>query len=1098
MVRAGADASDHPVALSYADVRFGPVNSAARAASGSFLRLQILGPLRLWRGEVELDAGPRQQAFLLALLLAREGRPTSMRDLIDLMWEVEPPVSAHNVIHKYVGTLRRLLQPALPARKTGAYLLRRGSGYMFAAGPGTLDLVTFRELVRAAETALAEQRHDTALNCFLEALGLWNGSAGDGLDDGPAAMSVFAGLNDEFFDACVAATELAVSLGRPERLLPPLHLAASLAPLHEPVQAGLISALGVAGQQAEALSVYRTVRNRLVEDLGVDPGQALEAAHQRVLTQALTPVSGPPAVAPRIGQSTPPPPVAPESATPPACDLVGRAVELVALRRAVQPAFAGGTGVVLIEGEPGVGKSRLLEEIAYEMDRRDALVVWGHCLEGDGTPSMWPWVQVVEAVLASLPINVREQWLGDELGQLLKPQGEALTSRVIPDNNAQFRLFEKVVAVIGEVAAHRPLVVVIDDLQWADVGSLHVLRHVGTALPCGTVIVGALRDRAPAPSPELARTLAALSRAPGHRRIRPGPLGVTEVAELVRRETGEDPNADIARCIHARTAGNPFFIRELSRLLADVGELTEDAAVRAGVPPTVRDVVRDRMAGLDDGTRGVLQIAALIGRDVDLGLLAAAAHLDIAACLNRLEPLDALGVLGPAPGDPFSFRFAHDLVRESICETTPPRRATRLHLRIADALQRTAPDGDSVSERLAYHVWAAGPLSDQARTAGALLRAGRFAANKFAFQAAARHLQTAAHTARAASLAELELSALSQLTAIVGMESMYRGSMPDLLGRAEHLARDLGREVEATGFLYSRWAAHAQAIELDRSGPLARRLLAQGNASSDPIVRSYGLNAWGIHQWAVGNIGEAFRYLSQSNRTMLDDLAQREDDPVGHDLRLLMTGMLAETTALHGDVEQALVLLDALEAVTGDDPYAITVWATFVARIASIVGDPARALRAAERGIAEDPGFSFIFLGTYQRLARCWALAVTGRDPGGAAREAERILATNLLDPPRSCVATWYGLLGEMWLAAGAPDEAVAALDRADACLDAYGQRYPEGLILLLRARVLQARGEPVAVVRTAGEKARALSAEREAHLFARRAEKFLAELNAG
>ena len=156
-----------------------------------------------------------------------------------------------------------------------------------------------------------------------------------------------------------------------------------------------------------------------------------------------------------------------------------------------------------------------------------------------------------------------------------------------------------------------------------------------------------------------------------------------------------------------------------------------------------------------------------------------------------------------------------------------------------------------------------------------------------------------------------------------------------------------------------------------------------------------------------------------------------------------------------------------------------------------MAGDPAWALRGAERGIAVDPGFSFVFLGTYQRLARCWALAVTGDDPAAAPSEAERIIAATCstrrarASPPGTgCSARCTGCR--------VTDEAAAALDRADLYLDAYGQRYPEGLLLLLRAQLLQARGEPAAVVRAAAERARALSTEREAHLFVRSAEEFL------
>ncbi|MFB9207552.1 hypothetical protein ACFFV7_40650 [Nonomuraea spiralis] len=186
------------------------------------------------------------------------------------------------------------------------------------------------------------------------------------------------------------------------------------------------------------------------------------------------------------------------------------------------------------------------------------------------------------------------------------------------------------------------------------------------------MIIGALRDldgrfqvpigerelRAPTPGSGLSRVLAAAGRLPGHRRIRLGPLGLTDVTELIRRETGHDPGAEVARGIHARTAGNPFFVQELSRLLSDGGSLGDGgASVRAGVPATVRDVVRDRMSGLDDSAHGLLRIAAVIDRGVDLDLLARAIGVDAADCLERLEPLQALGLLETKPEDPSSWRL---------------------------------------------------------------------------------------------------------------------------------------------------------------------------------------------------------------------------------------------------------------------------------------------------------------------------------------------------------------------------------------------------------------------------------------------------------
>ncbi|MFD7307234.1 ATP-binding protein [Promicromonospora sp. NPDC059942] len=1070
------------------DVPSGPgtLGDGPRPHTPGPLRLQVLGPLRIWRGDVELDAGPRQQARLLAVLLARVGQPTGTSELIESIWGDAAPASALNTIHKYVGALRHLLEPERPLRGASSYLVRRGDSYLCTAGPETLDLVAFRRLAGLAATAVADGRRAAALDLCAEALGLWTGPACEGLLPEPVARGVLAGLNSEFFDTCLVAADLAADLRRPERVLPHLRLAAAIEPLHEPVQASLVTCLAAAGRTAEAMAVYEAARDRLAQELGIDPGPVLRDARERLLRPgAGGTAAGGTAAAGGAAEVT---------GRPAAPGIIGRADELSVLREVLAPAFATGSGLALVEGEPGVGKTRLLKEIAAEAERRGALVVWGNCLDGAGAPTMWPWIQAVGAMLGSLPADVRKEAMAGELGQLLEPHDNLLAGDIMPDSNLQFRLFEQVVAVIGAAGTDRPLVLVIDDLHWADATSLRLLTHLATRLPDGAVVVGALRDQRAGTDSELARTLAAVSRAPGQRRIRLGPLRPADVAELVRRETGQTPDAEVTADLHARTGGNAFFVRELSRLLGESGALTPEAVARAGVPSSVVDVVRGRMAALDDQGRELLRLAALAGRDVDVALLAGAAGLDVPTCHDRLEPLEAAGLIEPMPGNPFAVRFTHDVVRESVAGTVTPLHAGRLHLRLADALERTSPENDPVAERLAHHLWSAGPLADPARTANALVEAGRCAAGKSAFEAAAEHLRSAARTARAAGLAELELSALAQLTAVVGMRSGYVASAVDVLERAEHLARGLGHEVVAADFLFSRWAGYSQGIELDVAGRLARQLLDHGETSASPVVRAYGQHAWGIHQWDVGNIGEAFRYLSKSRTTMLDDAAGSAD-PLRHDLQLLSPVMLALMTALHGDVDSAREQLDGLEAAAADDPYAITVWAAFAVTVAALVGDPAWALRAADRGIAVDPEFSFVFLGSYQRLARCWVQALTGRDAAGSARRAEELVATALLDPPRSGLATWYGLLAEMWLSAGRLTEAVAALDRADAALAAYGQRYPEGFLLLVRARLLRASGEPDDVVRAAAERARALSTEREAHLFARRAERFLRDL---
>ncbi|MER6556457.1 BTAD domain-containing putative transcriptional regulator [Streptomyces sp. NPDC001027] len=1047
------------------------------ASSGGHLRLQILGPLRIWRDGVELDPGPRQQSYLLAILLARAGKPISTSELVDLIWAEDVPASAVNILQKYVGALRRLFEPLLPVREAGSFLHRRGNSYAFLVGPAALDIVGFRELVDAARAALTRHDHEVALDHYVGALGLWHGPAGDGIADGTNATTVFAALDNEFFDACTAAAELAVSIGRPDRVLAALRLAASMAPFNEPVLAALVGVLGATGRQAEALSVYRQVRDRFAEELGIDPGPALEDAQRRVLAQ-------PPAV-PRVRE------VDEEAGPAPTTTMFGRTEELAVLRRIVERALAGDTAIGIVEGEPGAGKTRLLEEAAAVADRLGALTVWGSCLEGDGTPAMWPWEQALSRVVRSLPAEAGEQWLTGGLGSLLAARDDA--SREVPDGNAQFRLFEQVVALVGQASARRPTLLILDDLQWADATSLQLFQHLAGRLPHGSAIIGALRDRAPALGPDLSRVLAAASRRPGHRRFRLGPLAPADVAELIRHEAGQDPGDAVARAIHARTSGNPFFVRELSRLLSGGGAIGDgDPSAPAGVPSTVHDVVRDRMSGLDAHARDLLHVAALIGRDVDVRLLSRATRVDVADCLHLLEPLHTLGMLEPGPQDPSSLRFAHDLVRESVSGTATKQQVTRVHLRVADALEQIHADDEDVAERLAYHLWAAGPLAEPDRTAEALIRAGRRAAAKLAFESAGRQLRSAVQVTRAAGLMELEFSALTLLAIVVRRQSGYDASTFDLLGRAEYLARTLGRESEAADFLFIRLMGAYTAIEKDR-GQLARRMHEVGQASSSPAVRRYGRQAWGLHQWDIGNIGEAYRSFSKEDVAAVDGTAAPDEEtPLRRDGSIPGEGpgWRAVMTALHGDVDTALAFVDTWD--TPGDPYAASVWVYYTTMIASMAGDAETARRAGERWVAAGLARLSAHIDHYIRQFWCWARALTGEDPAGAAAEAEELLVAHLLQPPQWGIAYHCVLIAEMWLAAGSPDRAETALDRADQAMWDYGQRYAEGLLLLLKARLLQARGAPLAAVRAAAERAYTHSTAYEAHLFAHRAERFL------
>ncbi|WP_061291012.1 ATP-binding protein [Herbidospora cretacea] len=1039
-------------------------------ASGP-LTAQILGPLRIWRDGVEVDTGPRQQTYLLALLLMRAGRPVTSAELLDLVWDDNLPTSAMNIVQKYVGALRRLLEPDVPARSPGSYLHRRGGGYQFDDSRVTLDLAEFRRLLGVARAAMNVGRIEDAADAYEDALSRWRGSAGDGLDLTTAAYPLFASVNRELLHACVEAAHALVPHGHARRILQPLRLAAWIAPVDETVQATLMTTLAASGQQAEALSVFDTVRARLAGELGVDPGPALREAHRHVLGQ---------------GGAVHAPSATPEPADTRADRIVGRQEELTLLRQAVGSAGHAGGQIVLVEGPPGVGKSRLLAELTDEAAANGALTLWGRCHDGDGAPSMWPWVQIAEALVAALPDKDRAHWTA-ALGDLLPDPAREAHALPKADAFAQFRLFGDVVALFGAVAAVRPLIVVIEDLHWADQATLALFARLAESLPDRSLLLGTLRDHAPTPGPHVRRMLAAVARHDRHRRISLGPLGPQDVADLVHQETGQCPSPGVARSIQARTEGNPLFVRELARFLAEEGHLADQVAAQAAVPSTVRDIVRDRTSRLDDDDRHLIEIAALMGRDVDIRLLASASGLDTAQCLRRLEAFEALGLVEMPRAAPGDWRFVHDLVRESVARAMSRSQASRLHLRIADALPRTGPS----AEALAHHLCSAGPLADPERTAQALVVAARIAARRSAYETAEKHLGTAAQVARGAALPDLELTALTELTAVAGIHSGFVGATKDHLDRAQELARSLGREREATGFLISRFLAHAQGIQLDAAGRLARRLLENGERSDDVVVQASGHHAWGVHQWSSGNIGEAYRNLSRSDSLIR---AERDTEPLRHRLQMTTPVMLALNTALHGDLPAARHLFDVLELDAGDDPYALSIWGSFAVTAAAVAADPGWALRAADRTINADPDFSFTFSGSYPRLARQWAQAMSGGDPIISATEMERIIEATLVDPPRSNLATWYALLAEVRLLADDVPAAMCALDKAERFIDAYGERYAEGLVLLIRAKSFHAGGDVVAATSTA-HRALTLSREREAHLFAARADSLLTEL---
>jgi DNA-binding SARP family transcriptional activator/tetratricopeptide (TPR) repeat protein len=315
------------------------------------VRFAILGPVRAWLADAELETGSPTQRALLALLLVHAGQPVALTEIVDVLWQDDPPRTAVNIVHRHVGALRRLTDPGLPARATGRLLLPSSGGYRLAVDAESLDLLRFRELHESARRAANAGSVAEATDLYVGALAQWQGPIGQGIPENVRAHPAFVAVGREYLAAVQEAAEAALAAGSPQRILPALEQAAHDHPLDEALQAKLMMVLAATGDQAKAVQAYQAVRDQLAGELGVDPGPELREAHARVLRQA------PPKPRPRSQVPSQLPADLPSFA--------GRGTELA--RTAALLGEQNAMTTIAIFGMGGVGKTTLAVHLAHEV-----------------------------------------------------------------------------------------------------------------------------------------------------------------------------------------------------------------------------------------------------------------------------------------------------------------------------------------------------------------------------------------------------------------------------------------------------------------------------------------------------------------------------------------------------------------------------------------------------------------------------------------------------------------------------------------------------------------------------------------------------------
>jgi DNA-binding SARP family transcriptional activator len=883
---------------------------------------RILGPLEVLSDGQALDLGGQKQRALLALLLLEANRVVSSDRLIGALWEDDPPETAQKALQVYVSQLRKLL-----GRER---LQTKAPGYLVRLEPDELDLARFQRLQEQGKLE--------------EALALWRGPALAEFGYQRFAQAEIGRLEELRLACLEERIESDLQAGRHPTLVGEIDALVREHPLRERLRAQLMLALYRSGRQAEALEAYQDARRALTEGLGIEPSLELRELEKAILQQDASLTPFPFAEAPA------------EAGEAARGAFVGREEELEELLQGFADAVAARGRLFLLVGEPGIGKSRLADEVLRHARAHGAEALAGRCWEGGGAPAYWPWVQSIREYVRRADSDALRLQLGSgvtDVAQIISEVRERLPDTSEPgaleSESARFRLFDSTAAFIRNAAAQRPWVLVLDDLHAADEPSLLLLRFLAGELGRANVlVVGTYRDVDPTVRDPLASTLSELARERVTRRIHLTGLTKADVARYIELETRVAPSADLATAIHDETEGNPLFVGEVVRLLAAEGNLANvdsRTLLTLGIPQGVREVIGRRLRSLSDEGAGLLALASVLGREFRVDVLERLAELDVDRVLDVLdEPISARLVM-PVPGTLGRMRFAHALIRDTLYDdmTTPHR--VLLHRRAAEALEEIyAANREPHLAELTYHYFEAAPGGDVDKALSYAERAASRALELLAFEEAARFYELALQVLElkpagdGAARCEMLLG-LGEAQARAGDEApasaafLGAAELARSAGRAEQLARaalgyggrfvwmvsgmdekvvplldDALRELgEQESALRAKLLARLAGALRDQPEPRRRtELTAQAvnmaRRLEDHSALAYALDGWYCAVWGPDNPEERLQ-IADELLAISGEVGDRERKIQGHYYRAVALLELGQVHGAHAELE---------------------------------------------------------------------------------------------------------------------------------------------------------------------------------------------------
>lgn len=438
---------------------------------------------------------------------------------------------------------------------------------------------------------------------------------------------------------------------------------------------------------------------------------------------------------------------------------VGRQREMDELKKALEEAQSSRGRVVMLVGEPGIGKTRTCQEFAEYARQRGAQALWGRCYEEQGMPPYWPWVQAIRSYVLERDAEALRSEMGAgaaDIAEIVPDVKERLPDlRPAPEvdnpEQARFRLFDSITIFLKNAAQNQPLVLILDNLHGADKPSLLLLEFLAHEMGSShLLIVGTYRDLELTRQHPLSETLGELTRERLFQRLLLHGLASGDVAAYVAEVTGTPPSPGLVGAIHTQTEGNPLFITEVVRLLAEEGQLDPDRlqqirTLSTSIPHGVREVIGRRLNRLSEGCIQTLTIASVMGREFSLAELERLIdYISEDRLLGALEEAVAMQIIEELPQTVDRYQFTHALIRETLYDELTNSRRARWHRQIGEAMEALyREDPEPYLARLASHFFAAARSGSAAKALEYCTRAGARDVALLAYEEAVSHYEMA-------------------------------------------------------------------------------------------------------------------------------------------------------------------------------------------------------------------------------------------------------------------------------------------------------------------------------------------------------------------